>query len=109
MRKSYFFLRLEGGGEEDDVAIGEAVGKVEFVVASEDDIEVETFDGDVGEVAHKAGIGSMVYLFAKLFVFLQDLAAHGCDVAHVTYNYISTFPYINVIHSGQYDDFKVGK
>lgn len=69
-RDVYLFVGLESRRKQDDVSICEPVGEVEFVVASEDDVEVETFDSDVGEVADKARVGSVIYFFAELLVLL---------------------------------------
>ena len=39
-----FLVTFEGRREEDDVPVGKAIAEVEFIVASVDDVEVETFD-----------------------------------------------------------------
>jgi hypothetical protein len=74
---------LECGCEEDEVPIGEAVGKVELIISAEEEVEVEALSGDCCKVADEAGVRLVVDLAAQLFVFLQDLPPHHSDVAHV--------------------------
>ena len=78
-----FLVAFEGGGEQDDVPVGEAVGEVELVVASVDEVEVETFDCGVAEGPHEAAVGRVVYLPAQLLVLLHHLAPHHCDITHL--------------------------
>jgi hypothetical protein len=76
-------MPLEGGDEQDEVAVGEAVGEVELIVAAEDEVEVEAFGRHCCEVAHEAGVGFVVDLTAQLLILLQHLPPYRTDVAHL--------------------------
>lgn len=78
-----FLVTFEGRREEDDVPVGKAIAEVEFIVASVDDVEVETFDSRVAEGSHETAIGRVVDLPAKLLVLLHYLAPHHCDITHL--------------------------
>ena len=76
-------MGLEGGAQQDDVSVCEPVGEVKFVVASENNVEVETFDRCVREVPHETRVGRVVYLLAQFLVLLQHRASHTRDLSHL--------------------------
>lgn len=80
---SYFFVGFEGRGKQYDIAIGEPVGEVEFVIAAEDEVEIEALGRGCSEVADEAGVGLMVDLPAQLFILLENLGPHHPDIAHL--------------------------
>ena len=49
-------MAFEGGREEDDVMVGDAMIEVKLIIASEDDIEVEALDGGSGESPDKTSV-----------------------------------------------------
>lgn len=79
----YFLVRFECGDEQDEVAIGEAIGEVELVIAPEDEVEVKALGWDCCEVADEAGVGLVAYLAAQLLVLLQHLSTHHPDITHL--------------------------
>ena len=76
-------MAFEGGGEEDDVVISDAVIEVKLVIASEDDIEVEALDGGSGESPDKTSVRIVADLSAQLPILVGDLAPEYPSVAHL--------------------------
>jgi hypothetical protein len=74
---------LEGWGEEDDISISESVCEVEFIVSSEDEIEIEAFGCGCSEVSDEAGVGLVVYFAAELFILIEDLRSDDSDITHL--------------------------
>ena len=76
-------MALKGWGQQNDIAIGESIAEVKFIIASEDDVEVETFDCGVAEGPDEASVGSMADFTAQLFVLIQDFGPDSGDVTHL--------------------------
>ena len=76
-------MTFECWGKQDDISVGESVTEMQFIVASKDEIKIETFDCGVAEGSDEAGVGGMIDFSAKLFIFLNDLSSDNCDVAHL--------------------------
>lgn len=76
-------MSLKCRGKKYKIAIWETIGEVEFVIATEDEIEVEGFSSDCGKVADEACIGLMIDFTAELFIFLKHLSPHCPDIAHL--------------------------
>lgn len=56
---------------------------MQFIVAPEDKIKVETFDGGVAKGSNKAGVGSMVDFATKLLIFFDNFGSHSRDITHL--------------------------
>jgi len=57
-------MALQGRGEKDDISVRETICEIEFIVSSEDEIEIEAFGCGTTEIADKTGVGLMAYFAA---------------------------------------------
>lgn len=74
---------LQRRGQENDISIREAICEIEFIISSEDEIEIEAFSCGTAKIADKAGVGLMANFTAQLFIFIEDFCSNYSYIAHL--------------------------
>ena len=74
---------FQGGGKQDDVSVRKSIREIEFIVPSENQIEIEAFGCGAAEVADEAGVGLVADLPAELFIFIEDFCSNYSYIAHL--------------------------
>ena len=78
-----FFMSFKGWGQKNDISVCEPIAEMQFIISSEDEIKVETFDGGIAESSDKARVGSMIDFSTKFLIFLNNLASNYSNVDHL--------------------------
>ena len=78
----YILMAFDCTSEEDNIAVSKATIEIEFVISSENEIEIEGLGYRVGEISDQTIVGLVRYFLTHGSVFGSYLFPNIVDVCH---------------------------